>query len=199
MRTVKLHGELGKRFGETWSLDVGSPAEAARAIEANRPGFISYLVESGDSGIAYQILVGGTALDKDEQVQQPFGAQETLEFVPVPAGSKSSWLGIAIGVLLMFVAPYLSTTVLITGTTISVSSIAFSVGLSLALGGVAQMLAGTPKNELSQGTAAESRNSFYFSGPVNTSEQGLPVPIGYGELIVGSHRLSVGLTSKDIL
>ena len=39
MKTIRLYGELGKRFGREFKLDVQSPAEAVRALRVIVPGF----------------------------------------------------------------------------------------------------------------------------------------------------------------
>ena len=39
--------------------------------------------------------------------------------------------------------------------------------------------------------------SYNFNGPVNTTAQGNPVPLLYGELFVGSSTISAGIYSED--
>lgn len=41
MKMIKLFGDIAKNFKAEWSLDVMTPSEALRAINANRPGFLS--------------------------------------------------------------------------------------------------------------------------------------------------------------
>jgi predicted phage tail protein len=67
------------------------------------------------------------------------------------------------------------------------------VGVSLVLGGVAQLL--TPTPTLTQGADSEGdpRKSFSFSGIQNTSRAGVPVPVVYGETLVGSVVVSAGI------
>ena len=73
-----------------------------------------------------------------------------------------------------------------------------AIGASLILGGVAQMISPAPAiSSLSRGKEAAKLESFSFSGVVNTSKQGLPVPIAYGRLFVGSAVLSSGLDTDD--
>ena len=73
-----------------------------------------------------------------------------------------------------------------------------AIGASLILGGVAQMISPAPAiSPLSRGKEAAKLESFSFSGVVNTSKQGLPVPIAYGRLFVGSAVLSSGLDTDD--
>ena len=68
------------------------------------------------------------------------------------------------------------------------------IGASLILGGVAQLLSPQPDiSALQRGKEAARLESFSFSGIVNTSKQGLPVPLVYGRAFVGSAVLSSGL------
>ena len=46
---------------------------------------------------------------------------------------------------------------------------------------------------LTSGRESARLESFSFSGIVNTSKQGMPVPIAYGRLFVGSAVISTGL------
>ena len=55
MKKIHLHGDLGKRFGETWDLDVSSAAEAMAALCANNFGIQKYLQEAYNAGISYGI------------------------------------------------------------------------------------------------------------------------------------------------
>jgi predicted phage tail protein len=58
------------------------------------------------------------------------------------------------------------------------------------LGGVAQLLTPTPKISQDEG---DPRKSFSFSGIQNTNRAGVPVPVVYGETLVGSVVISAGI------
>ena len=60
-----------------------------------------------------------------------------------------------------------------------------TVGTNLALAGVSQLLAPGPETEEQQ------EEGYLFNGPVNNIAQGLPVPVCYGELMVGGSPISV--------
>ncbi|AHC48245.1 Phage tail assembly protein I [Achromobacter xylosoxidans NBRC 15126 = ATCC 27061] len=72
----------------------------------------------------------------------------------------------------------------------------FSMGVSLALGGVVQMLS-PQQRALSAADRPENGASYNFNGPVNTSAQGNPVPVLYGRMIIGSATVSAGIFSED--
>jgi predicted phage tail protein len=64
---------------------------------------------------------------------------------------------------------------------------------SFALG-IAQLLAEPP-----EANTKESRNleSYSFDGPRNTTQQGAPVPVGYGKLMVGGALVSMRMYAVD--
>ena len=75
--------------------------------------------------------------------------------------------------------------------------VAGNLGIALTLGGIAQSL--SPQPDLNS-TIDESAQleSFTFSNVVNTSRQGMPCPIAYGRLFVGSAVLSSGLDVDQV-
>ena len=81
------------------------------------------------------------------------------------------------------------------GTTVTWSAGLASMGAAMALSGVAQLL--TPQQRLlSVKDGPDNGASYNFNGPVNTTAQGNPVPVIYGEMIVGSATISAGIYSE---
>ncbi len=70
------------------------------------------------------------------------------------------------------------------------------MGMSMAMGGVMQMLSPQVKG-LGAKDRPENGASYAFNGAVNTTAQGNPVPLGYGRLIVGSAVVSAGIYAMD--
>ena len=66
VRRINLEGELGEKFGKVWHLNVKSPAEAVRAIDAQRKGFRKYFLDTGEKGIGYEVIVGDQGLQQEE-------------------------------------------------------------------------------------------------------------------------------------
>lgn len=200
LRTIRLYGKLGARFGRVHNLAVSSAMEACRALGVLFPGFEQFLAESKDKGMAFAVFHGKRNISKEELGDPPGRAD--IRIAPVIQGSKrAGGLQTVIGVVLIAVASYFSGG-LASGASTSLfgASAAWgavgAVGISLALGGVAQMIAGTPKGLGSQ-DAAENSPSYGFNGPVNTQAQGNPVPLGYGRMIVGSAVISAGIYAED--
>ncbi len=195
MVTVILLGELGRRFGRRHRLAIASAAEAIRALTANFPAFERELVASGERGVGYRVLAGRDALVLD-RLHEPTGAQR-ITIAPVVTGAGGDGLGqILLGAALLAVAWWNPMGWAATGTFLSQSTL-YSVGTAMILGGVAQMIAPTPKAS-DPSERPENQPSYSFNGAVNTTAQGHPVPVGYGRLIVGSAVISAGIDVDEM-
>tara|TARA_R100001463_G_scaffold89397_2_gene144167 strand:+ start:1540 stop:2169 length:630 start_codon:yes stop_codon:yes gene_type:complete len=208
MKVVKVYGALKERLGGqgTFELDVFNAAEAIKALCANFSGLDKWLVDSGQDGIVYKVLLGETEVGEDnlENLFVPWSAKETFHITPVLAGSKGGF-GRFLGGALMLGA------VLATGGwaagAINLSGGLFSatvfgaslgkmvgyMGIALMLGGVSEMLTPVPKAP----PEANKLKSFSFSGIQQTAQQGGAIPIVYGKCFVGSAVLSAGLDTFD--
>lgn len=196
MRKVKLLGELGRKFGKSFNLDVRTPAEAIRAISANFPEFRNYLTESEKRGIGYKVIVGKDA-QTIEGLHLPSGKQN-IKIVPIVTGSGKGMTQFIIGAALLVAAIYyppLATAGVAYGTT-TYATMVGTIGVSMMIGGVIQMLTPIPKMEAGQ--TAENKPSFVFNGAVNTTAQGYPVPVGYGRMVVGSAVISAGISTEEM-
>lgn len=182
MRVVKLYGELGRRFGREHLLDVGSPAEAVRALAANFRGFREALLRHPHG---FHVLAGREDRASEQALPLPVASGDPIKIVPATAGSKRGLLQTIIGAALIVVG-FVSGQTWIT-----------QIGISLALSGVAQMLAPTPKYPAGS-DEYEQKPSYIFSGPTNTSIQGAAVPVGYGRMIVGSTVVSMGISVQEL-
>lgn len=195
MKTIVLLGELGKRYGRRHQLDVSSPAEAIRAMCANFKDFAAFVSASADRNVGYRVITGREDLSADD-LHQPAG--RTITVAPVIGGAGGAIGKIILGAALIAAAIFVPGLAAVTlfGTT-TLATVAFSVGVSLALGGVAQMLAPTP-TALSSGVKdSQTEASYVFNGATNTSAQGQAVPVGYGRMIVGSAVISAGINVED--
>lgn len=183
MRLVKLYGELGRRFGREHWLDVGSAAEAVRALCANFRAFAQAL---RDHPHGFHVLTGREDVGAPDLLPRPAGRDDVIKLVPATAGSKKG------GLLQTIIGAALVVIGVVTG-----QWWLAKIGAALALGGVAQMLTPTPKYATGS-DEGEQKQSYVFSGPVNTSIQGAPVPIGYGRMTIGSSVISMGMSVQEL-
>jgi predicted phage tail protein len=191
LRTIRLYGKLGTRFGRVHRLAVLSPAEAVRALRVLLPGFERELMTSKDRGISYAILAGQRHL-KADQLQQPVG-DDDIRIAPVIQGAKSGGVFSAILGAVVIAASAVGS-YFAPGNPFS--AIGYKFGAALILGGVAQMLSPQQKG-LATKDSPDNGASYNFNGPVNTTAQGNPVPVLYGRMIVGSAVISAGIYAED--
>lgn len=192
LRTIRLLGDLGRRFGREHRLAVASPAEAIRALCVIRPGFRQY-VESRERW--FRVLVRKAPVaDFRRELHVQHDPLASFTIAPVIGGAKSKFFQIILGVALIAFAVLNPALAAVAIAKTTVGAIATNVGLSLVIGGVAQLLAPTPD----YAEPVENQPSYLFNGPVQTTQVGYPVPVGYGELIVGGARISTGIWSEDI-
>lgn len=191
LRVIRVYGALREFLGQsTFQADISSPAEAIRFLVANFKGLEQHMAEQH-----YKVWSGPWTVDL-EHLHMSTGS-EVIRIAPTVAGAG------AVGRILVGVA--------LIGLTIATggfggaaivggltwAGVVGGIGASLLLGGVAALLTPTPEanREILDPKKAES---FNFSGISNVSRQGLPVPVIYGETIVGSIAVSVGADVEQV-
>jgi predicted phage tail protein len=200
LREIRLYGQLAKFTGRRrFMAAVDTAAEAIRFLIANFPGLEAHI---GEPGRYYRVQVGSDAIDADE-LHGPVGGN-AISIIPVVAGAGAVGRIIA-GVALVALA------IFVPGLGLGLAgSLVTSVGLlggALILGGVSQLLTPTPTVSIGGGpqgststveTELDPQKSYSFSGIQNTSRQGVPVSIIYGETVVGSVVISAGIDTVQV-
>lgn len=196
MKTIKLYGQLGKKFGKIHRFDVKSPIEAICALKANFKDFSEYLIKHSLPGYSIRVGKEETSLNN---LANPLSNKEVIKIIPIVAGANGNGVTqIIAGIALILAAPYLGPMAAIaTGSAyadfISAGMVYF--GQALVLGGTAQILFSPP---VPRDVNSTENPSYSFNGVVNTVKQGNPVPVGYGRLRVGSQVISGGLFARPI-
>ncbi|EAN1156710.1 tail assembly protein [Salmonella enterica] len=194
MATLCLYGDL-QRFGKRFSLSIKTAAEGVYALAMQIPGFRQRMNEDW-----YQVRIAGEDVSADNltaRLHEPLPPGAVIHIVPRMEGAKSGWTGILAGAALIAASfiPGLNVAVW-AGAAATWSSLAFSLGVSMMLGGVAQMLAPQPKAP-SMHNADNGKQNTYFSSLDNMVAQGNPLPVAYGEVMTGSRRISQELSTRD--
>ncbi|OPA92410.1 phage tail protein [Pseudomonas fluorescens] len=193
MRTVLLSGSLARLFGREHRVTTSGGFRDVMGYFKQFPGFERYMLQSADKGLRFAVFNGKRNIAEDD-IQKPLG-KDVIRIAPVLTGSKrAGGLQTIIGAVLIAVA-YFNPFGYLTGPAASMMMMA---GASMAMGGVMQMLSPPPKG-LSAQDSPNNRPSYSFNGPVNTSAQGNPVGLLYGQLIVGSSVISAGIYAQDQL
>ncbi|GKO12536.1 tail assembly protein [Klebsiella variicola] len=197
---VQLGGALANRFGRHWHLRASNAAQAINLIDANKPGLNAWIRRNAKVYDRYHIQIttksGATwSVDETEYMMKGAGRDvEKIRITPIPKGRGGKTLGyvqVAIGAVMIVAGAFLE------GITAGTSSALVVAGMSMMMGGLAQILSPQAKNpEVRQ---ADNSESFYFDGPQNTTNQGNPVQLNYGEeILVGSQIASSSITIDQI-
>jgi predicted phage tail protein len=216
-KEIRLYGPLAKFIGQRKFLaEISSAGEAIRMLLANFPGLERHMADQH-----YKVIVDDYESDLDE-IHYP--ASQVIKIVPVLGGAGSGAGKILAGVALVaaaiifapaaagFLGAGLGATAGAFTLGAAASTVIGSIGVSLILGGVSQLLSPTPqlgqigpasqslggRNTTTEGTEMDPQESYSFSGIQNTSRQGTPVPVVYGETIVGSVVISAGIDVDTI-
>lgn len=207
MLTVRLHGHLEEKYGSEFRFEAATVREVIDALQANFDDFTEEFIKDMR---AYNILV-------DAEAQEMFGCivpiktDSTVDIIPTIGGAKSIFGALALiivgavltvatgGAFAGFLAAQAAAGSVVAGAivgTVGALSAAIgatavaAIGWGLALAGVASLLAGPDGPD---GGGAESSS---LSQTDNIIGQGMPIPVGYGRLMVGSLVLSATSTSS---
>ena len=201
MKVVKVYGKLRELLGQCrFELNVSTPAQAFKALLVNFPQLERFILDSEKDGVSYRMMVGRQHIGEQnfEDLALPFGEREVFSIAPAIAGSSGNFGRILLGAGLIgasFLFPgaglFGGGGVVATGTLATVGTGLSAIGAGLVLGGVAEMISHTPVPQ--QRKEAEQLESFTFSGIVNISRQGIPVPVVLGRAYAGSVVISSGL------
>ena len=223
MKVVKVYGALRELLGKTrFEFVADTPAQAMRALLVNFPQLEQWLVNSEKNGVAYRVTVGKQKINEQDVsgMLLPWSECEVFSIAPVMTGAGRGATTFLLGAALVGVAifsagagfslaagGFTTTGVAATGavgviapgfaTASALAAVAGNIGIGLMLTGVAQMLSPVPKPP-GIGDAPTQLESNSFSGVLNTVRQGVPVPIAYGRVFVGSAVVSAGLDVDQV-
>lgn len=205
LTTVHLVGSLGKAMGRSeWHLDVKSPAEAIRAIDVNLRGKLREYLSGPARNKFYKIALQkkDNVIDRDEVVNR--SGRSTIYIMPTINGRNSGVGKIltAIAIIALVAWNPLAGTMFATTATTAAGATTLTAfgavmagfGVSMLLGGMAQLLAPTP-----QGPSAnpEQAQSTSFPGNAGAVVQGGCIPVVYGRALVSPIPVAVTTTNND--
>ena len=195
---IKLHGELGATTGtEEWSLDVLSVGEAIHAINSQTNDSIRKYFLGGRLTTKYKILINEKIVEPNgDLIHNELSLERTnlrsIDIVPLLEGSdlENPWWAIGLGII---------------GLGFASSPFAIMAAMSILTQGLSNLLSKPPEipdqRQITNPSSdpKELANSYLFSGPANVINEGGPVPLGYGRLIVGSQVIMTSYDVKTIL
>lgn len=199
LRTIRLYGELGKKYGKVHKMHVASVSEAVRALCANFKDFKQHIIDSDKRIAGYEVWDGKTNLSEDDKEQFHLQGNGDIKIIPRIHGASNA-ARIVVGVVLIIASWYAGGAAgwaYLGATGYGMATAAFYMGTSLVLSGITGMMTKTSSG-MSLDSSAENTESYIFSGALNTTKQGNPVHVGYGKMVVGSQVISASLTTADI-
>ncbi len=196
-RKVFLQGELGEKFGRSFTVQTDNYQDIIRCINANRPEFLPFLINCHEEDIAFDIKTAGKEVD-DQEILLPM-QQGDVTIAMIPAGAKSGFAKIIAAAFLVFfalpaigggvfVGPGATFTELVGASlTTGKGLMVASLSLNLALAGIQQLMLPDPATDQDEPT------NYLFSGEANNAVEGDPIPLLYGELRVPGRPISINM------
>ncbi len=189
LRTVRLLGAAGRKFGREFRIAVSSPAEAFRALCALCPDLRAWTLEQHEKGVAWRVITDDRKGVSEDRLKVETSS-DVITFCPTVRGAGGSNGGIfqiILGVALI------AASLIITFGTAGGGLALGLLGGSLVLGGIAQLITPTPKLPAQAKTGeqdpGEEINSSLFTRAAGNAAQGECVPVIYGRRRVPSPRL----------
>lgn len=181
LRTIRLYGTLAQLVGcRTLKAAVSSVPEAMKFLMANFPQVAGHL-----KGRFFRVKVADWVLKEDE-LSTPVGQSEDICIIPAicGAGGNGPLTGILAGAALIGIGLLIPFT----------GSLLIPLGIGLLLTGIAELISPTPKV---QDEDNDPSRSYNFSGLQQTSREGVPVPLVYGEIFTGSVTISAKVEQDE--
>lgn len=214
LKTIKLYGILGQKFGREFKLDVANTRETMRALSVQIAGFEHFMLHAHEQGLRFAVflkrknssnkrgkkrpaiydhetkrLITGDNIG-EEQLDMNTEA-DTIHIVPrvMGAGGNNGILQLVLGAILIAAS-------FIPGIGQAAQVALIGAGAGMAMGGVASMLMPKIDNTQDQNQDGNRANKG-FGGAVTTVAQGNPVPILYGQREIGGFIISAGQYPED--
>jgi predicted phage tail protein len=213
MKVVKVYGPLRKYLGQCrFEFVADTPAQAMKALCVNFPGLAQWLLDREAEGMAFRVTRGRDKITNEapEGLVLPWSEREVFSIAPVIVGAGRGAGTILVGIALIALSFGAATLIAgaalsgaLSGTALQIAAFAANAGITmgagLVLGGIAQLISPMPSmGSFTSGKEAARLESFSFSSIVNTSKQGMAVPICYGRAFVGSAVISSGLDVDQV-
>lgn len=190
MTKIELSGVLGKTFGNVHHRLISTVHEAGVALSATIPGFEKFMNNSKEKGLTFAVFKGKKNISEDDLGFPVSG--EVIRIVPVVIGSKKAGILQTILGAVLVVAGFISTFT----PAAAAAPYLYSMGASMMLGGVIQMLSPQPGG-LARKESSDNKASYAFGGVTNTASQGYPVGLLYGKRRIGGAIISAGIYVED--
>ena len=181
LRTIRVYGTLADLVGcRTFRACVNTVRDAVSFLIANFPQVEAHIKQRH-----FRVKISDWTIGEDD-LSAPIGQADEIHIIPAicGAGGNNGVLGILAGVALIGI-----------GLLFPVAGpILTNLGIGLLLSGISTLISPTPEVPDEENDPSRSYN---FSRLTNTSVEGIPVPLVYGEIMTGSVVVSVGIEEDE--
>ena len=188
LKTVRLLGAAGRKFGREFHIAVKSPAEAFRALCALIPDLRAWVLEQHEKGVAWRVVTDDRKGVAEDRLKVETSA-EVITFAPTMRGAGGNSAGVF--QIILGVALIAASLIITFGTAGGGLGLGL-LGGSLVLGGVAQLITPTPtlpqQAKTGESDNPEEINSSLFTRSGSGSGQAEVVPVLYGRRLVPQPR-----------
>lgn len=195
-RKLYLEGEIAEKFGSEFTVSANSFSDAMRCLDCNIPEFRAYLIEAVDRGINFTVHINGKPVTDDKELLLN-NEEGDMVLAVLPAGAKSGGAKILAAIAITFVTAGVGAVMLGANASLAAGlsfaaatvpgQIALGLAVNLALQGFQQIMAPDPSVD------DENAESYMYQGTGQTSIEGDPVPILYGQLRIPGRPISVDI------
>ena len=207
---ITLHGNAFQGLKSKFKLAVRSCSESFHAINVmTKNKFFAKLLENDKKNIKYEILINKNPclfaeppdINKPESLLNSelvinYPNLKTIDIVPILEGAED--VGLIVAGIVLIIAGFVIPGFQGWGQTFGVKLIAGALvigGIGLVAAGIINLLSTPPK--LDDFKSAARKGSYLFDGPENTVGEGGPVPLVYGQLLVGSQTVQVTIDNQE--
>ena len=189
MQNVTLLGDMGEKFGENWTMEVSHMNDIVKLISCQEPEFRPYLIAAQDKGAGLLMIRGGAPLTDPDEYLLSVG-EEDIVMGLLPTGE-----GGPVGTAIVLTAKWLYGAFMGTAGTPTTQFLVRTTAqmiLMTAFMAISNYLAPDPS------TDQDEAEGYLFSGVNNNVKEGVPVPILYGELMVGGVVINTSQTTQTV-
>lgn len=181
MIRLHLYGQMKKDYGDYMDFDARTPREAVTALAYQCPKYKKYLQEN-----SWHIVLG----DKENEISEQeldihLGRYQEVHLIPTIEG-QGKWTTTIIGAAIVVVSA------------IWWNPAGIAMGVGMMVGGIISATTKVPGTQDTRQEEKDKRASFLFTGAVNSSTQGLPIPRGYGRVLIGSSVVSASVYAEQL-
>ena len=197
MKKIKVYGRLRKFVGQAeFEADVNSPIEAISFLACNFKGIEKHMATQH-----YAINCGNITVTEELLNMQ---TDSDIQIIPLAHGNF--FFSVLLGAGALFGGSAISTAGTLLGSKLLAtvaSTVLTSIGTSMVIGGVTEMLAPTapsrdPSSGMDEFDPAALASNYSFTGLTNISRAGVPVNLVYGEILTGSITISNGVDTVQV-